>query len=614
LCYKHPMPSFKLRVALWLFPILLYAAPDGAGIYKKNCAGCHEAGLPRVPTPEGLKIFSPEAVNRSLVSGAMRFQGTYLTLAERHAVAEFVTGKKFEPATGPQGMCAGKPAKTLTGEWNGWGLDSDNSRFQSAAAAGLTAAQTPALKLKWAFGFPGDFVAFSQPSVVGGKLYVGSSGGSVYALDAASGCTHWSFDAGAGVRTAIVIGPGPIAYFGDLQANVYAIDANTGNQLWKTRVDDYPVARVTGTPTLYNGRLYVPVSSHEEWASADPTYVCCKFRGSVVALDAKTGKQVWKTYTIAETPHALDKKNKLGQPFWGPSGAGVWSSPTIDAKKNVLYVGTGDGYADPPTRTSDAILAMDLGTGKIVWSRQITEKDVFNTTCLIPPGLNCPDAPGPDFDFGSSPILRDIGGGKRALVIGQKSGVVHALDPDQQGEVLWQSRIGKGGVLGGIQWGPAADRDTVYVALSDFGLQISDPSRLQGQEGFGPDPNVGGGLFALSIATGERRWDTPSPGVGCKTKGCSPAQSAAVSAIPGVVFSGSLDGHLRAYSSKDGKILWDYDSVRDYETVNRVKAKGGSIDGPGPIVVGGMVFVNSGYGYFNAIPGNVLLAFSVDGH
>jgi polyvinyl alcohol dehydrogenase (cytochrome) len=203
---------------------------------------------------------------------------------------------------------------------------------------------------------------------------------------------------------------------------------------------------------------------------------------------------------------------------------------------------------------------------------------------------------------------------ERALIAGQKSGVVHALDPDQQGEILWQSRIGKGGALGGIQWGPAADQDTVYAALSDFGIAISDASRIAANEGFGPDPNVGGGLFALKIATGEKIWDTPSPGKGCKIKGCSPAQSAAVTAISGVVFSGALDGHLRAYSTKDGAILWDYDTLRDFDTVNMVKAKGGSLDAAGPAVVGGMLFVNSGYGYFNAIPGNVLLAFSVDGH
>jgi polyvinyl alcohol dehydrogenase (cytochrome) len=609
------MRSLKLQVALLVLPCLLTAAaPDGGDIYKTHCASCHDAGIPRIPTRDALKTFSPETVNRALVSGAMRFQGSDLSLAERHSVAEFVTGKKFEAEMAAKGSCAASaPGKPIGGEWNGWSSDLENSRFQSAEAAGLATSQVAKLKLRWAFGFPGDFVAFSQPSIVHGKLYVGSAGGKVYALDAATGCTHWAFDAGAGVRTAISIGPGPVAYFGDLQANVYAVDADTGAELWKTHVDDHPGARVTGTPKLYDGKLYVPVSSRDEWTAADPGPECCKFRGSVVALDAKTGRQIWKTYTIADEPRATDKKNKLGKPIWGPSGGGVWSSPTIDVLKNMLYVGTGDSYTEPAVRTTDAILAMDLTSGKIVWSRQITEKDVWNTSCLIPPGLNCPDVPGPDFDFGDSPILRTLPSGKRALIAGQKSGVVNALDPDQQGEILWQSRIGKGGALGGIQWGPAADGDIVYAALSDFGIAISDASRIAANEGFGPSPNEGGGLFALKIATGEKIWDTPSPGKGCKIKGCSPAQSAAVTAISGVVFSGALDGHLRAYSTKDGAILWDYDTVRDFETVNMVKAKGGSLDAAGPAVAGGMLFVNSGYGYFNAIPGNVLLAFSVDG-
>jgi polyvinyl alcohol dehydrogenase (cytochrome) len=609
------MRSVKLPVALLVLPCLLpAAAPDGGELYKTHCVSCHDAGIPRIPTRDALKAFSPETVNRALVSGAMRFQGSELSLAERHAVVEFVTGKKFETETIAQGMCAGKAAaKPIEGEWNGWSADLENSRFQSVQSAGLASSQVAKLKIKWAFGFPGDFVAFSQPSIVHGKLYVGSAGGKVYSLDAATGCTHWAFDAGAGVRTAITIGPGPIAYFGDLQANVYALDADTGAQLWKTRVDDYSGARVTGTPKLYQGKLYVPVSSHDEWTAADPGFECCKFRGSVVALEAKTGRQIWKTYTIADEPRPTDKKNKLGKPIWGPSGAGVWSSPTIDTHSSVLYIGTGDSYTEPSVRTTDAILAMDLASGKIVWSRQITEKDVWNTSCMIPPGLNCSDHPGPDFDFGDSPILRTLPSGKRALIAGQKSGVVNALDPDQQGEILWQSRIGQGGSLGGIQWGPAAGEDAVYAALSDIRIQISNGSRIQANEGYGPDPNAGGGLFALKLATGEKIWDTPSPGKGCTVKGCSPAQSAAVTLIPGAVFSGALDGHLRAYSTKDGAILWDYDTVRDYDTVNMVKAKGGSLDAAGPAVVGGMLFVNSGYGYFNAIPGNVLLAFSVDG-
>ncbi len=609
------MRSPKLPVALLALPCLLpAAAPDGGAIYKAHCASCHDAGIPQIPTRDALKKFSNETVSRALVSGAMRFQGSDLSFAERHAVAEFVTGKKFEAETSGQGMCAANFAgKSLPGEWNGWSSDLENSRFQSAELSGLAPAQVSKLKLKWAFGFPGDFVAFSQPSIVHGKLYVGSAGGKVYALDASTGCTHWAFEAGAGVRTAVTIGPGSVAYFGDLQANVYALDADTGAQLWKTHVDDYAGARITGSPKLHDGKLYVPVSSHDEWTAADPGAECCKFRGSVVALDAKTGRQIWKTYTIADAPHPTDKKTKLGKPIWGPSGGGVWSAPTIDAAKGVLYVGTGDSYTEPAVRTTDAILAMDLASGKLLWSRQITEKDVWNTSCIMPGLLNCPEKPGPDFDFGDSPILRTLPSGKRALIAGQKSGVVHALDPDQQGEILWQTRIGNGGSLGGIQWGPAADGETVYAALSDFGLQITDASRIGANEGFGPSPLVGGGMFALKIATGEKIWDTPSPGKGCKIKGCSPAQSAAVTAMPGVVFSGALDGHLRAYSSKDGSILWDYDTLRDYDTVNGVQAKGGSLDAAGPAVAGGMVFVNSGYGYFNAIPGNVLLAFSLDG-
>ena len=580
-------------------------------IYKTRCATCHDAGVASVPSREALKKLSAEAVNRALVSGAMRFQGSDLSFAERHAVSEFVSGKSFEPEQSLKGMCgAAVRPKASKGRWNGWSNDPENSRFQSDP--GLSAGDVGKLKLKWAFGFAGDIVAFAQPSVVDGRLFVGSAAGKVYALDAATGCTYWSFDAGAGVRSAITIGPGGAAYFGDLQANVYALDVDSGRQLWKTHVDDYPGARITGSPKLYEGKLYVPVSSHEEWTSADPTFECCKFRGSVVALEAKTGRPIWKTYTIAEEPHPTEKKNKIGKTIWGPSGAAVWSTPTIDAKKNVLYIGTGDGYSEPAVRTTDAILAMDLGSGKVVWSRQLTEKDQFSTACMIPPGVNCPDAPGPDFDFGASPILRTLANGKRALVVGQKSGVVHALDPEQ-GEILWQSRIGKGGPLGGIQWGPAADRDVVYVALSDYTFKITDPARMAGGEGFGPDPNQGGGLFALKVATGEKIWDTPSPGKGCTAKGCSPSQSAAVTAIPGVVFSGALDGHLRAYSMKDGKIIWDVDTAREYETTNGVAAKGGSLDAAGAAIAAGMLFVNSGYGYFNAIPGNVLLAFSVDG-
>ena len=579
-------------------------AQDGGAVYEKHCAQCHDKGVGRAPQLLTLSLSTPERVLAALTNGKMAEQGKALTPAESRSVAMFVTGGKSfgSDEALKQGACAEPAAafdKPFSGPyWNGWGVDSANRRMQPAAMAGLRADQVPQLKLKWAFGFPGAGKAFAQPTVVGGRIFAGSDSGKVYSLDANTGCIHWMFKADGPVRSAISIGPVGtkwVAYFGDQRAQAYAVDAATGTPLWKVRVEEHPAAMITGAPALYDGRLYVPTSSYEEVTGAAPKYECCKFRGAVTALDAATGKPIWKSYTIAEAPHPV-RKNKQGTQLWGPSGAGVWSSPTIDPTKRAVYVVTGDAYSDPAARTSDAFLAFDMDTGKLLWSRQLTEGDAYNLGC--PTGDNCPEAKGPDFDFGCSPNLVDLPNGKRALVAGQKSGMVHALDPDQQGEVLWQTRVGKGGPLGGVQWGNASDGQNVYVAVSDHYAT--------------KNLSEAGGMFALKLSTGERVWSTPAPGCGDKA-GCSPAQSAAVTVIPGVVFSGSLDGHLRAYATGDGRIVWDVDTAVEYQAVNGVKAKGGSLDGPGPTVVGGTLYVNSGYGMFGEMPGNVLLAFSVDG-
>jgi polyvinyl alcohol dehydrogenase (cytochrome) len=555
---------------------------------------------------------SPENVLFALKAGSMVQQGSGMSEAEMRAVSEFASGKKLGESPFPkEAFCsdaAALPDRALAeSRWNGWGVDATNRRFQPAAMAQLTAANVPRLKLKWAFAFPGDARAFAQPTVVGGHLFVGSASRRVYSLNAATGCIYWTTETDAPVRSAITIarrGRQWTAYFGDQRANAYALDAVTGKVLWKVRVDEHPLAMITGGPTFYEERLYVPTSSGEEVGGSDPRYSCCTFRGSITALDAATGKTIWKSYTIPDAPQPTHK-NSQGVQLNGPSGAGIWSAPTIDAKKRVLYVNTGDNYSDPPARTSDAFLAMDLATGKVLWSRQMTEGDAFVVACGGRGGPNCPEANGPDFDFGSSPMLVDLPNGKRALVAGQKSGVVHAVDPDQQGEVLWQTRIGKGSALGGVQWGSAVDGANVYAAVSDVAARPAAPGSSDA------DPKVGPGLYALKLATGERVWAAPHPP--CGQPGCRPAQSAAVTAIPGAVFSGSMDGHLRAYSTADGKIIWDVDTVREYQTVDGVPGKGGSIDGPGPVVVGGTLFVNSGYALFGATGGNVLLAFTVDG-
>ena len=495
--------------------------------------------------------------------------------------------------------------------WIGWGGSVTNTRFQPADQAGLTAAQVPNLKLKWAFGFPDTISAYAQPTIASGRVFVGSQNGTVYSLDAKTGCTHWTFKTQSAIRAATTIGPRETAagereqtlYVADQSAHVYAIDARTGDLLWAHKVDDGPGARVTGAPTLYQDRLYVPVASSEEADARNPAYSCCKFRGSLVVLDVTSGAVVWKTFTLSENAKPLGKTS-AGAERWGPSGAGIWSSPTIDVTRKLVYVSTGNMYTEPQQLTSDAVIAMDLETGKIRWASQLLAKDVWIVGCP-PAGNNCAANAadiGPDFDLGDSPMLAKLPNGpgtkdsKDAIVVGQKSGQGWALDPDKKGAVMWEYRAGRGTTLGGIEWGPAVDGQNAYFAVSDFRLE---------------NP---GGLHAVSLATGQRTWLTPAPPPACTgaAPNCSGAQSAAITVIPGIVFSGSVDGALRAYSTADGKIVWTFDANRDFATVNGVKANGASFGGGGPVVVGGMLFTNSGYGVPAGRAGNVLLAFGVE--
>jgi polyvinyl alcohol dehydrogenase (cytochrome) len=599
----HAFRFLLVSGALASFSLHAAEAPvDGAALYKARCSSCHDNSTEvRIPKRAEIATRTPESVFTTLSAGAMVTQAAGLNENEERAIAKYVTAKDFTVGGAVSAGICTTPAKALTisaTDWDGWGVDLDNSRYQPKP--GLAAADVPKLKLKWAFGFPGDRQAFSQPAVVGGHVFVGSAGGSVYSLDASTGCTYWSFKAGAGVRTGVIIakaktGGKYVAYFGDLGANVYALDAESGKLLWKEKMDDHPAARITGSPAFYGGRLYVPVASIEEGSAARPQYQCCTFRGSLMALDAETGKQIWKTYAIADVPKPF-KKSKVDTQLFGPAGAAIWSAPTVDAKRKLVYAATGDSYTDVDVETDDAILAFNMDTGKIVWKSQVLEHDDFIVGC--PGAPNCPDANGPDYDFGTSPILRSIGRGKQILVVGQKSGIVWGIDPDNKGKVMWQTKVGFGGSLGGVEWGHAADEQNTYAAISDKNVKT------------GATP----GLYAMKLATGEKVWGTAAPTVTCAVQaGCQPAQSAAVSVIPGIVFSGAINGHLRAYTTKAGEIVWDFDTAIPFETVNKVTAKGGSLDGAGPAIANGIVYTNSGYGAFGGSAGNVLLAFSVDG-
>ncbi|RXH05224.1 PQQ-binding-like beta-propeller repeat protein [Bradyrhizobium vignae] len=598
------------------------AGPSGEALYEQRCASCHEGGAARAPDRNALRQLNEQRIGFQLAYGLMSAQGRDLSKDQIGAITRYLKGNAPPPAIElPDSSCRDegpKLADPALPRWNGWGVDIRQHRFQPAESALLAAHDVPRLKLKWAFAFPGDVRAFAQPTVWGGRLFVGSAGGKVYALDARTGCQRWVFDAGFGVRSAVTIGEdgrGFTAYFGDQRGNVYALDAETGKLKWTRRVEDHQAAMITGAPTLADGILYVPVSSLEEALAADPRYGCCSFRGLIVALSAATGEVKWRSYV--SPPPGPQGISSMGVQLFGPSGGAIWSAPTVDLQTNTVYATTGDSYSNPAQDTSDAFVAFDLVNGKLKWSRQMTESDAYNVACTSQYRANCPDNKGPDFDFGSSAILVDLADGKRALIAGQKSGVVHALDPDHGGAILWQRRIGQGSALGGVQWGMAVDDENVYVSVSDVGLERAAPGTPGAQKTImggelKMDPRKGGGLFALKLATGEVVWRTPHPG--CNDKpGCSPAQSAAVTAIPGVVFSGGLDGHLRAYNARTGEIIWDVDTVQGYTTVNGAAGQGGSLDGPGAVIAGGMLYVNSGYTNYGTLPGNVLLAFSVEG-
>src|SRR5262245_3966554 len=600
-------PLLPIVVALLVQPAAASAqAIQALGLFEQRCGVCHTkpAADSRAPDRDSLRQRTPEAILDAITTGSMKVNADGLTERQMRMLAEYITERPLGSALAGQASampnrCAAKPlGDPLAGPaWNGWGADGANTRFQAAGAAGLRAEQVPNLKLKWAFGFPNGSSAYGQPTMAGGRVYVGSDNGFVYALDAATGCVYWSFQSSGGVRTAISIGKAGgkhAAYFGDVKANVYAVDLETGALLWKKNAESHPLARVTGAPALHDGKLYVPIASFEEGSGPNPKYECCTFRGSVVAYDAVSGEQVWKSYTIPERPRATSK-NSIGTQLYGPAGAAVWSAPTIDPKRNALYVATGDAYTAPAAETSDAVMAFDLRSGIPLWTHQFTPNDAFLVRCE--PGRdNCPSVIGPDFDFGNSPILRTLPNGKSVLVIGQKSGAAWAIDPDKDGALVWEHKVGAGSALGGIEWGSAADERYGYFATADQQL--------------GPKA---GGLAALNLATGEEIWRTAPPAGDCKGMACVQAQSAAITAIPGVVFSGATNGIMRAYASTDGAVIWEYNTAHEYTTVNGVAAKGGSLNGPGPVVVGGMVFMNSGYAYLGfGAPGNVLLAFGVE--
>jgi polyvinyl alcohol dehydrogenase (cytochrome) len=604
-------------------------AAVGAAVFNTRCKSCHEPAIERAPNRVDFSFRSRDSIVSALTTGVMAPMTSGLSHPEIEAVAAFLQPSAVLRRAGVDKMCATQnPIQPSASDWASVGIDDSASRFQRHPE--LRVEDVPSLKVKWAFAMPGG----GQPTVIGNWLFMNNRGGKLYALDAKSGCVHWAID-GAGSRTTPMVIRSPISPSGwativgiDVR-RVRAFDAQTGHELWTSpSLDSHGGAFINGTPLVSGTQVFVPISSGEEVLAIAKGYPCCSFRGSLVALDLKTGAKQWQAFMITEAPHPT-RINTAGVQMQGPAGAPVWAAPTADPERGLIYVATGNSYTDVPTDATDAIVALDMKTGGVRWKHQVTADDNYIQGCSGPiKAANCSTPTGPDFDFGATPILVGKRGGPRVLIAAQKSGTVYGLDPDT-GLLRWHTAVGEGSPLGGIEWGIATDNRYVFVPVSDIGELFDEILRAAGRSPMlGYNTSGKSGLSALDPFTGKIIWNVPAPIAPCHYAGdrsgdfmkgaCVRAQSAAPGVMPDVVFSGTLDGWLRAYDTASGKIIWAFSTTaHTYVTVNGVADQpGGGIDGMGPTIAGGMVYAMSGFNGAGRTGGNgvnVLLAFSVNG-
>lgn len=596
---------------------VVQAADNEAGraVYETHCAACHDRPEEtKSPAAETLRQMGPRAVSYALTNGGMREQAAGLTPAEINAVVDYLSATAdIDNDWIADNMCPRDRARADTGvpaTVGGFGINLRNHRRMTAEQAGLAKEDMQRLELKWAMGFPQVATMRSQPVIAGNTLYLAvSDSGQLFALDIGGvPCVKWVYEHSVPLRSSINTGTledgRTVLVFGDAAAHVQMVDAARGELLWRTGVKVTSVANTTGMPVLYKDKVYAPVSSGELNMGAAPDYECCTSHGAVVALDAASGEEVWTHHTMEDaTPRGV---NRVGTQLWGPSGAPIWTTPAIDEERGVLYVGTGQNTSEPPTDTSDAVLAIDLEDGSLRWKFQATENDIFLTGCLFnPDGPNCPPdySVNADWDFGASMVIAERPDGSDIVLAGQKSGMLWALDPDNNGELLWSTDVGPGGPVGGIHWGMAYDGDRIFAAVNQVGMMGEDPER---------EP----GLHAVDVDSGEILWsyinepdcagDREERMPSC---GRNYGMSAATLLVDGAVIQGANDGYLKIFDGQSGELLFSYDTAREFDTVNGVPASGGSIDNASVVAANGMLLVQSGYGLLGA-PGNVLLAFA----
>ncbi len=584
----------------------LFAQDDSAeGLYEQYCAACHENPVDRAPSRAALGDYNANAIVHALSAGIMRTQGAALSEEQRIVLAEHLSGRPYNRSRLESLTACANPISALdlaaAGNWNGWGTAPSGQRYQTAENSAINAGSLADLEVAWAFGVENANSARGNVTVVDGVMFFGSNSGQVYALDLASGCHYWTYAAIGEVRAAPTVAnieaTGQTALvFADQTNRVYAVDAFTGLPLWNSDVDDNPWAVSTGAPAVYDDKVFVPVSSMEVAGAGNPQHSCCTFRGNVGGLDLATGEKLWHTYIMEEAQEV--GTNSVGNPILAPSGAPIWGSATYDATRNRVYVGSGQNYSRPTSLTSDAVIAFDMDSGELLWSYQTTPQDAFTMACSgRREHPNCPEA-GPDVDIGAPVLSATLSNGQDILVAGTKGSMVYGLDPDNDGAVLWSTRVGRGSALGGVHWGMTYVDDAVYVPVSD---------RIPGGSSE-PQP----GLHALDMKTGEVLWYAAAPArCAADLRGCSDAFSGPATATDELILTGALNGYLFAYDRHSGELVWELDTRQEYETVNNVPASGGAIDATGPVLSGDYLILNSGYGGFGQIAGNALIVYKL---
>ncbi|MCI5046304.1 MAG: PQQ-binding-like beta-propeller repeat protein [Aquisalinus sp.] len=589
-----------------------YSHP-GEKVYATSCGLCHsQPDQLRVPDLASLKTMSPARIQFSLKSGKMKAQGEALDRLDMTLLLDYLTPGQnggFEVAS--EQKCTSTDISVEKTYVSAWGVEANNSRYYSPARTSLTRDNVEGLEVAWVFGLPGTSELRSQPVITEDTLFVPTTSGHVFALDRETACVKWHRELLNPIRTAMTLGEidgQAVLFFADAGTTVYALNAVSGETIWEKRTGIFPQSMTTGGLVQHEDTLFVPLSSFDVAAAMDPAHECCKSHGAVVALDVATGERLWLTRMTEDAkPTTL---SSVGTQLWGPSGAPVWTTPAIDAKNGRLYIGTGENTSAPATATSDAIIALDMQTGEKLWVFQATAEDKFNMACspLTGNGPNCPDEPGPDYDFGGGVTFATMSDGREVVVGGQKSGDVHAVDA-ATGERIWTTKVSSGSPLGGTHWGVTVSNGKVFAPSSD------PPYPL-------PNYEERPGLYVLDLDTGEMLWERPAER-GCMGNfvgqmmnpepwpECSffYGYSAAPASTDDLVFVGALDGKLRAFDAVSGDELWMFDTKREFETVNDIPTHGGAIDNPGPQLAGDMVFIQSGYAMFSQMPGNALIAF-----